>query len=40
MSNNGAYTDITLHNHAHAVEIFELSYDFMHMYYRKFDLFL
>ena len=41
MSSNGVYTDITHpHNWAQAVESFELNYDFMHMYYWKFDLFL
>ena len=39
VSINGAYTDITPHNWAQAVESFELNYDFMHMYYWKFDLF-
>ena len=33
MSSNGIYTHITPHNWAQAVEIFELNYDFMHMYY-------
>ena len=39
MSSNGIYTDITPDNWAQAVESFELNYDFMHMYYWKFDLF-
>ena len=40
MSSNGVYTDITRHNWALAGESFELNYDFMHMYYWKFGLFL
>ena len=40
MSSNGVYTDITRHNWAQAGESFELNYDYMHMYYWKFDLFL
>ena len=38
MSSNVAYTDITPHNWTQAVESFELNYDFMHMYYWKFNL--
>ena len=34
------YTDIAPHNWAQAVESFELNYDFMHMYYWKFHLFV
>ena len=33
------YYYYTPHNWAQAVQSFELNYDFMHMYYWKFDLF-
>ena len=33
------YGDTTSHNWAQAVGSFELNYDFMHMYYWKFNLF-
>ena len=39
MSSNGVYIDITAHDWAQAVESFELDYDFMHIYYWKFDHF-
>ena len=39
MFSNGVYTDVTTDNWARAVESFELNYDFLHMYYWKFDLF-
>ena len=38
MSSNVVYTDITPHNWTQAVESFELNYDFMHIYYWKFNL--
>ena len=40
MSRNSVYTDIKPHNWAQGVESFKLKYDFMHMHYWKFDLFL
>ena len=40
ISSNGVYADITSLNWAQPVDSFELTYDFIHKYCWKFDLFL